>query len=70
MPPVCFSAVNWSRQHDSVAFRFIATNIVSAHITQASDDKQEIVPTLEKLGELPEQLGKIDALLVDTGYFS
>lgn len=41
--------------------------ITSAHITQAPNDKQEIVPTLE---ELPEQLGEIDTLLADTGYFS
>ena len=44
--------------------------IISAHITQSPNDKQEIVPTLEKLDELPEQLGKVDTLLADTGYFS
>ena len=44
--------------------------IVSAHITQAPNDKQEIVPTLEELKDLPEQLGEIDTLLADTGYFS
>ncbi len=44
--------------------------IVSAHVTQSPNDKQEVVPTLEALDELPEQLGKVDTLLADTGYFS
>jgi len=44
--------------------------ILSAHITQSPNDKQEVVPTLEALNELPEPLGKVDTLLADTGYFS
>lgn len=44
--------------------------ITSAHITQAPNDKQEIAPILEELKELPKQLGEIDTLLADTGYFS
>jgi transposase len=44
--------------------------IISAHVTQSPNDKQEVVPTLEALDELPEQLGKVDTLLADTGYFS
>jgi len=44
--------------------------IVSAHITQAPNDKQEIVPTIQALEELPEELGQVDTLLADTGYFS
>ena len=44
--------------------------ITSAHITQAPNDKQEIAPTLQALEELPEELGSVDTLLADTGYFS
>ena len=44
--------------------------IITAHVTQSPNDKQEIVPTLEALDELPKHLGKIDTLLADTGYFS
>ncbi len=44
--------------------------IVSAHITQAPNDKQEIVPTIQALEKLPEELGQVDTLLADTGYFS
>ncbi|HBY02381.1 MAG TPA: IS1182 family transposase [Rikenellaceae bacterium] len=44
--------------------------IVEAHISQASNDKQEITPTLAALNELPEQLGKIDIMLADAGYYS
>lgn len=44
--------------------------IVSTHITQAPNDKQEIVPTIQALEKLPEELGQVDTLLADTGYFS
>ena len=44
--------------------------IISAHVTQSPNDKQEVYPTLKNLDELPEQLGKIDTMLADTGYFS
>lgn len=44
--------------------------VVAAHVTQASNDKRQIVPTLDKVAALPQQLGCVDALLADTGYFS
>lgn len=44
--------------------------IVAHHITQHTNDKQEIDPALAKLGQLPECLGTVDNLLADTGYFS
>ncbi|MDH3330605.1 MAG: IS1182 family transposase [Desulfobulbaceae bacterium] len=44
--------------------------IVSAHVTQSPNDKQEIVPTIEAFEELPGNLGRINTLLADTGYFS
>ncbi|WP_136809588.1 transposase [Desulfosediminicola flagellatus] len=44
--------------------------IVDNHITQASNDKREITPVLESLNGLPEQLGKVDTLLADAGYYS
>jgi len=44
--------------------------VISAHVTQSPNDKQEVNPTLEALDKLPEQLGKVDTLLADTGYFS
>ena len=37
---------------------------------QAANDKEQIAPTLEKLGQLPEMLGKPDTLLADNGYYS
>ena len=36
---------------------------------QATNDKREIVPTLDKILALPEVLGQVNALLGDTGYF-
>ncbi|MDO9164139.1 MAG: transposase, partial [Methylococcaceae bacterium] len=49
----------------------IATHlIVTHHVTQHTNDKQEITPVLAKLGQLPAYLGTVDSLLADTGYFS
>jgi transposase len=44
--------------------------VVAAHVTQASNDKRQIVPTLDKVAALPEVLGQVQTLLADTGYFS
>lgn len=44
--------------------------IVENHITQQSNDKLEITPTVDNLCTLPESLGTVDGLLADTGYFS
>ena len=49
----------------------IATHlIVGHHVTQHTNDKQEIEPALAKLGRLPARLGTVENLLADTGYFS
>jgi transposase len=44
--------------------------IVSAHVTQQPNDKQELAPTLENLAALPEELGATTELIADSGYFS
>lgn len=44
--------------------------IVENHITQQSNDKLEVEPTLKGLKDTEEQLGKVDGLLADAGYFS
>ena len=44
--------------------------IVAAHVTQQSNDKQELVPTLENLAALPKELGTATELIADSGYFS
>ncbi len=44
--------------------------IVTAHITQQSNDKLELEPTLKNLNALPKQLGTVTELLADSGYFS
>jgi transposase/IS5 family transposase len=44
--------------------------IVSAHVTQQPNDKQELVPTLKNLAALPEKLGTATELIADSGYFS
>lgn len=44
--------------------------IVEKHVTQATNDKREVEPALEELATREEALGKIEALLADTGYCS
>ena len=44
--------------------------VMSTHVTQATNDKQQIEPALQNLDVLPDELGKVTDLLADTGYFS
>ena len=44
--------------------------VVAAQVVQAPNDKQQIEPMLERIGALPEDLGKPEMLLADNGYFS
>lgn len=44
--------------------------VVAVDVAQAPNDKQQIEPMLEKLDALPEDLGEVENLLADTGYFS
>ena len=44
--------------------------VVTADVVQATNDKQRIEPALEQLGQLPDELGKAETLLADSGYFS
>ncbi|MEW6406360.1 MAG: IS1182 family transposase [Chloroflexota bacterium] len=44
--------------------------IVESHLSQATNDKQEIVPALAALKDLPDELGQVDTLLADAGYYS
>jgi transposase len=44
--------------------------IVEQHVTQHTNDKQEIEPAIEAIGYLPKALGETENLLADTGYFS
>jgi transposase len=44
--------------------------VVTEHVTQHANDKLEVTPTLQSVAQLPEALGKVEALLADTGYRS
>ncbi len=44
--------------------------IVERHVTQHTNDKQEIAPALAALEQLPAALGEVKKLLADTGYYS
>ena len=44
--------------------------IVESHLSQAPNDKQQLTPALAELSDLPEELGSIEAVVADAGYFS
>jgi hypothetical protein len=44
--------------------------VVTAHVTQACNDKREVVPTLKRIAALPEELGEVQTLVADNGFFS
>ena len=44
--------------------------VVGAHVSQATNDKLEIEPAIDALHALPKDLGEVDTLVADTGYFS
>ena len=44
--------------------------VVATTLTQAANDKQQVVPMVEVLAELPAEIGTVETVLADNGYFS
>jgi transposase len=44
--------------------------VVAPQLTQAANDKQQVAPMLDALAKLPEELGTVNELLADNGYYS
>ena len=44
--------------------------VVGQHVSQATNDKQEVEPALNQLGKVEDTLGKPEALVADAGYHS
>jgi hypothetical protein len=44
--------------------------IIMQRVSQNTNDKQEMKPVLDSINELPEELGVVDTLIADSGYFS
>jgi len=44
--------------------------VVATAVTQAANDKRQLQPMLDKVTELPDELGEVEAMLADSGYFS
>ena len=44
--------------------------VVSAAVTQACNDKEQVLPMLEQFAALPASLGKLKELVADTGFYS
>ena len=43
---------------------------VAPAVTQAANDKEQVVPMLAQLAALPDALGQVEQLLADTGFYS
>jgi transposase len=44
--------------------------VVATNIAQVAIDRKQVVPMLEALADLPEELGRVKRLLADNGFFS
>lgn len=44
--------------------------VVTAHVSQACNDKCEIESTLKAIKDLPQELGQVQTLIADNGYCS
>jgi transposase len=44
--------------------------ILEGHLSQRTNDKQELEPALQRLDQLPEKVGSPDRLAADSGYYS
>ena len=44
--------------------------VIAAHVTQAPNDKQQLVPMVNRITALLDSLGTTETLLADTGYYS
>ncbi len=44
--------------------------ILASEVTQAANDKEQLVPMIDKLLALPEELGRAEIMLADNGYMS
>ena len=44
--------------------------VVATHVSQATNDKQEMEPALNELKKVEEELGKPEVLVADAGYHS
>ena len=44
--------------------------VITRHVSQACNDKREVVPTLQQIAALPAALGEVQSLITDNGFFS
>jgi hypothetical protein len=44
--------------------------IVATEVTQATNDKEQLIPMIEKIQALPKELGRAKRILADSGYLS
>lgn len=44
--------------------------VITRHVSQACNDKREVVPTLQQITALPAVLGEVQSLITDNGFFS
>ena len=65
------SGGGFEQAYNAQAVVDLATHLILAgHVTQAPNDKRELIPALDLLDAMPEELGEVTTLLADNGYFS
>jgi len=65
------SSEGFKQSYNAQASVNVDTHLVVAHhLSQQPNDKQEVAPALAQLEQLPDELGQVDSLLADSGYFS
>ena len=65
------TASGFEQAYNAQASVDIATMlIVGQHVSQNTNDKQEVTPALDVLSRLPDDLGSITKAAADSGYFS
>ena len=66
----CYNSSRALRVDAQAAVASDSLLVIVANVVQAPNDKQQIEPMLNDIDTLPDELGKVDTLLADTGYFS
>lgn len=56
--------------NDQAAVAADSLLVITNDVSQSPVDKQQLEPMLNKINDLPESMGRPEALLADNGYYS
>jgi transposase len=68
---MCVSGVGFEQCYNAQAGVDVESMLIITHnVTQNANDKRELEPFLESVAALPEELGHVNSILADAGYYS